>query len=128
MKYLLDTCVIIDHLQKRKAIKKDWIKSGAGISSITYAELFRGAEISKQPQKNKTLVNDLLTELNIKIIDVNLEAIKVFAKESARLSKKGTKIDHFDCLIAATALQKNASIVTYNVKHFSRFKNLKVVS
>jgi tRNA(fMet)-specific endonuclease VapC len=128
MKYLLDTCIIIDHLRKRNPIHKKWIESGAGISSITYAELFRGAEMSNKPQKNKKLIDDLLTLLNIKVIDLSLETIKIFAKESAQLSKKGTKVDHFDCLIAATALQKSASLVTYNVKHFSRFKNLKVVS
>jgi|GEM_PF-1183770 predicted nucleic acid-binding protein len=41
---------------------------------------------------------------------------------AARLSAKGKKIDDFDILIAAQALEKNAVVLTKDIKHFETIK------
>ena len=42
------------------------------------------------------------------------------------LEKNGTPIGPYDILIAATALSKNATLVTHNIKEFNRVENLTV--
>ena len=50
--------------------------------------------------------------------------IHYFAKEKVRLKKQGTLIEDFDLLIASTAVSNRLIMVTDNVKHFKRVKNI----
>jgi tRNA(fMet)-specific endonuclease VapC len=43
-----------------------------------------------------------------------------------RLRQKGTLIEDFDLLIAATALNNNLVLVTNNVDHFTRIEKLQI--
>jgi tRNA(fMet)-specific endonuclease VapC len=92
MKYLLDTNTIIYFLNGKFNIK-DKIKkvglSDCAISEITVAELFYGAEKSNFRDKNIETINNLIE--NITIIPA-FDAIQIFGKEKARLSKIGQLI------------------------------------
>ena len=44
------------------------------------------------------------------------------------LAKGGQGIDNIDAMIAATALLENETVLTRNIKHFSRVKGLRVES
>ncbi len=94
------------------------------VSIITVAELHYGADCSEKPEYNHKIVNNFVNGLSI----LNLEqtiACK-FGEIKARLRQKGTLIEDFDLLIAATALNNNLVLVTNNVDHFTRIEKLQI--
>lgn len=93
------------------------------ISEITVAELKYGAECSENPNKARALANELIEQFEIIPIYSSLD---YFAKEKSRLRKEGTIIDDFDLLIGATAISEKMIMVTNNIKHLSRLKNIKI--
>ena len=55
------------------------------------------------------------------------KVLDVFASEKVRLNKAGTPMhDHFDVLIAATALVYDLVLVTNNTRHFVVYEGLEV--
>lgn len=126
MQYLLDTCIVIEHLRGKRPISVSWLENGCAMSIISQAELLYGAELSNRPEYHNELISQLIKQLQIKIINLDLKTISVFAQQSAQLKKNGNGVDHFDGLIAATAIQHGLTLVTYNHKHFERFEKLKL--
>lgn len=126
-KYLLDTNIVIFLFRQKFQIQKKMAFAGLQncfISEITLAELKIGAESSADPAKNHTLIN-LLTE-TVAVLPIS-KVLDVFASEKVRLNKAGTPMhDHFDVLIAATALVYNLVLVTNNTKHFVVYEGLEV--
>ncbi len=126
MKYLLDTNTVIYFLNGKFRIK-DKIKevglSNCAISEITVAELFYGAEKSDFPDKNIKTINNLIE--NITIIPA-FDAIQIYGKEKARLSKIGRLISDFDLLIGSTAIANELIIVTRNTSEFERLEGIKL--
>ena len=55
-----------------------------------------------------------------------ISCLDTYAKEKARLRKKGLIIDEFDLLIGSSAIENNMMLVTRNVKHFNRLKGSKI--
>ncbi|HRO43839.1 MAG TPA: hypothetical protein PL009_13465 [Flavipsychrobacter sp.] len=51
-------------------------------------------------------------------------SLDVYAKEKARLRRQGLMIDDFDILIGATAVANDMVMVTNNVAHLQRLKNI----
>ncbi len=93
------------------------------ISEITLAELKYGIENSEKPKKNRKVLDNFLTGVNILPIYHSLD---LFAKEKARLLKTGNLIDDFDLLIGVTSVQHNLVMVTNNTKHFERIKGIEL--
>lgn len=93
------------------------------ISEITLAELKFGIENSQNPQKNRNALNNFLSGITILPI---LNCLDIFAKEKTRLRKVGNKIDDFDLLIGSSAVENKMTLVTNNVKHLERIKNIKI--
>jgi tRNA(fMet)-specific endonuclease VapC len=50
----------------------------------------------------------------------------VYAREKARLRKKGLPLDDFDFLIGATAIANKLTLVTRNVNDFNRLEGIKI--
>lgn len=128
MKYLLDTNIIVDHLREREIIKEDILLFGAGISIISLGELIYGAHKSNNPQKSLEKLETSLKILKLEVINLNGEAISKFSKLKASLETLGERLEDFDLLIAATALVNDLTLVTKNIKHFRRIKDLKMTS
>ena len=125
-KFLLDTNICIYLLKgKFNLISKieQVRETNCFISEITVAELKYGAEKSEQIVENKKKVELLINKFTVIPIYTSLD---IYAKEKTKLSKAGSIIDDFDLLIGATALANNLALVTNNIKHFNRLKNLKV--
>jgi len=126
MMYLIDTNICIHFFRGEFNLFEKFEEAGienCAISEITLAELVFGAENSTNPKKNYQLIEDLADQMMILPI---LNAIYVYGKEKARLRSSGTMISDFDLLIGCTALEKNLTMVTENVKEFERISGLKI--
>ncbi len=93
------------------------------ISEITLAELKYGIENGDNPDRNRKILADFLTGVNILPI---FHSLDLYAKEKARLRKLGTPIDDFDLLIGVTSVQHDLIMVTNNAKHFERIDGIKL--
>jgi tRNA(fMet)-specific endonuclease VapC len=93
------------------------------ISEITIAELRFGAENSQNQAENRKVVDEFISRFTILPIFHSLE---VYAREKARLKKKGMLIDDFDLLIGASAISNDLILVTRNVSHFERLEQIKI--
>jgi len=126
MKYLLDTNILVSHLRGKRAIPLNYLEHGSVVSVITQAELFYGAYKSKRPKYNLNKVKQMFADLKIEIQPLEEEILEIYGRLKANLEKKGKRLDEFDLLIAATALSLGLTLVTRNVKHFSRIPRLKI--
>ena len=52
--------------------------------------------------------------------------METYGEYKALLSKNGIIIDDMDLLIASTAITHNLTLVTNNVRHFGRIKELEI--
>ena len=122
-RYLLDTNVLIAMLKDKNDVRKQILKVGfenCYVSEISIAELFYGAAKGGR-KKNMEDVNHILRLFEILPIFASL---KMYGQVKAMLEMQGRRIDDFDLLIGATALQNKLTMVTANVKHLERIPNL----
>ena len=128
MRYMLDTniCIYAIKHKPEKVFQKlqEVEPEDVCISSVTYAELVRGVEKSAAVEKNRLALSMLLA--NIEILDFNVDAADCYGKIRADLEKKGTPIGPLDMIIAGHAQSLGYTVVTKNVKEFSRVSNLKI--
>ncbi|EHL12407.1 hypothetical protein HMPREF9625_00444 [Oribacterium parvum ACB1] len=128
MRYMLDTniCIyVIKHkpetvFQKLQNINPEDVC----ISSVTYAELVHGVEKSAAVEKNRLALSMLLA--NMEILDFDVDAADCYGKIRAALEKKGTPIGPLDMMIAAHAQSLGYTVVTNNMKEFSRVSALQI--
>ena len=95
------------------------------VSAVTVAELSYGLRRGGSARLERSIV------LFIRMIPVapfDAACGLQFGLVAAELTKRGTPIGEMDTLIAAHALTLNATLVTNNLKHFSRVAGLKVES
>ena len=128
LRYLLDTNICI-YIRKQKPIsilqRFEKIEVGeVAMSAITYAELLYGVEKSVHPKKAR----DALVELSTLIppLPLTISAGEHYAKTRATLEKQGKIIGNNDLWISSHALALNVTLVTNNLKEFSRVPHLKV--
>ncbi|AIE75612.1 MULTISPECIES: type II toxin-antitoxin system VapC family toxin [unclassified Synechocystis] len=126
MKYLLDTNIRI-YLIKKKPLQvlakfQTLEVSEIGISSITVAELEYGVSKSQQQSKNRDALMQFLIPLEI--IEFNQEAAIAYGNIRSNLESRGLVIGAMDMLIAAHALSLEVTLVSNNVREFSRISNL----
>ena len=128
MQFLLDTNICI-YIIKQKPLEvlqrfNTYQVGDIGVSSITVAELEFGVQKSQFPTKNQQALNQFLLPLTI--VDFDRAAAIVYGDIRARLEKLGKPIGSLDTLIAAHALSLHITLVTNNVKEFSRVPNLQI--
>jgi len=126
MDYLLDTNICIHYFKGQFGLQEKIKNIGFNnfaISEITLAELIYGAEKSQRKSQNIKVVENFAE--NISIIPI-FDCIRIYGKEKARLSSKGTIISDLDLFIGATAIVNNMIMVTRNVREFERLENIKI--
>ena len=128
MKYLLDTniCIYIINEKPKKILQKfeRYPIHEFGISSITQAELQYGVAKSKNKSTNQSALDEFLMPLTI--LPFHGEKLVVcYGDIRALLESRGKTIGPFDMLIAAHALSLDLTIISNNIKEFSRIPNLK---
>ena len=128
MRYMLDTniCIYaIKHKPEKVFQKLQTVDpQDVCVSSVTYAELVHGVEKSAAVEKNRLALSMLLA--NIEILDFDVDAADCYGKIRANLEKKGTPIEPLDMMIAGHAMSMGYTVVTNNVKEFSRVPDLKI--
>jgi len=128
MKYLLDTniCIyIINEKPKKILIKFErYPVHEFGISSITQAELQYGVAKSKNKRTNQGALNEFLLPLTIFPFHGD-KLVACYGEIRALLESKGKTIGPLDMLIAAHALSLDLTIISNNIKEFSRVPDLK---
>lgn len=126
MKYLIDTNIVISYLRSKGKIVikvRETIKNGYGISSVSLAELYLGAEKSKKVKHNYEQINKFIKIPAVKELKIDKRVAQEYGKLVAGLENKGVKLDGMDVLIAATAKANNLTILTEDKKHFGRLTN-----
>jgi tRNA(fMet)-specific endonuclease VapC len=121
-----DTCIALIKRRSTELIAKlRKHKPGeVAISSITLAELHFGVSKSAQPEKNRAALEQFLLPLEILAFDD--AAAACYGRVRAALEAEGTPIGPLDTLIAGHVLSINGTIVTNNVREFSRVPDLRV--
>lgn len=126
--YMLDTdiCIYLIKGKPESLMHKleSFIHEELALSVITAAELERGMQKSRYPEKSKLALMKYLSPFSILPFDFN--AAKFFGTTSKELEAKGTMIGPYDSLIAAHALSVGATLVTNNTKEFERVPGLMV--
>lgn len=127
-RYLLDTNICVYFLKGQfdldKRIEKAEIQN-CYISEITIAELKFGAENSEHKEKNRKTIDEFVSKFTIIPVYSSLD---IYAREKARLRKKGQPLDDFDLLIGSTTISNNLILVTRNVTDFERLEGISLVN
>jgi tRNA(fMet)-specific endonuclease VapC len=128
MKYLLDTniCIYVINEKPKRVLKKfeQYPVHEFGISLITHAELQYGVEKSKNKDTNQNALDEFLLPLTILPFH-GKRLVTCYGGIRALLESKGKTIGPLDTLIAAHALSLDLTIISNNIKEFSRIPNLK---
>jgi tRNA(fMet)-specific endonuclease VapC len=127
MKYLLDTNILIFLIKQKPAhVLARFAQhpvSDVGISAITVAELEYGVAKSGSA-KNRLVLDGWMQLLQRPAFDQ--AAAHAYGRVRAVLTQRGQPIGPLDTLIAAHALALNVTLVTNNVREFSRVPGLRV--
>jgi len=128
MNYLLDTniCVLLIRQKSPQVLAKLTTHGIAdvGISAITVAELEYGVYKSSQVHQNQQALDQFLLPLTTLPFDA--AAALSYGQIRAALERQGLPIGSLDTLIAAHALSAQITLVTNNVREFSRVVGLKI--
>ena len=128
---VLDTNVVIAILNKRLASIRSEVdrraarKERLALSSISVFELYFGVEKSRKRKINLESLRELLDGPLITIAFDDEDAA-IAGDIRATLEVAGSPIGPYDLLIAAQAVRHDATLVTANVREFSRVPGLKV--
>lgn len=127
MRYMLDTNICIYAIKHKPEKVLEELQrhdpSDVCISAVTYAELIHGVEKSATIEKNRLALSLLLA--NIEIFDFDAKAADCYGKIRAELEKKGSPIGPLDMMIAGHARSLEFTLVTNNMKEFSRVSGLR---
>ena len=128
MRYMLDTNILIFVIRKKSKKVLDRLSKhnpdDICISTITFAELMHGVEKSLKTEKNKAVLMQLLS--CIEIIDFDCKAAQEYGAIRAKLELQGNPIGPLDTMIAGHARSLGYTLVTNNTKEFNRIENLKI--
>ncbi|MEG4197227.1 type II toxin-antitoxin system VapC family toxin [Microcoleus sp. Pol12A5] len=95
------------------------------VSTIVFFEWQVGIAKSNSPAKRTQQLQQFLSRVNV--IPFDRDAALAAATIRAQLEQQGTPIGPMDVLIAGTAVALQATLVTHNVKEFSRVSELAIV-
>jgi tRNA(fMet)-specific endonuclease VapC len=125
--FLLDTDILIYSLKGNEAVLRHVEHrqhDPMQISIISLMELYYGAHKSERSAANLARVRRI--ENSFDILQVDRSIAETFGMIKSDLESRGTPLDDFDLVIAATALAFNLTLVTNNEKHFQRVHGLRL--
>lgn len=129
----LDTTFIIDLIKGKDEIttlENQLYEKNEQLATTapTVIEIIRGIHLKnitiKENEKRK--IEELLS--SIEILTLDKESAKGAGKIHANLINRGEDIGLSDVMIASICIQNNETLLTRNIKHFERIKDLKIES
>jgi predicted nucleic acid-binding protein len=130
MAIILDSGVIIGGERGTLDLER-WMASQPSqefeVAAVTVAELWHGVEratASYRAKRQRYIENALAV---VRIIPYTEQTARIHARLWAQLESSGRKIGDYDLIIAATALEGGCAVATFNKRHFSVVKGLKVI-
>ena len=115
MKYVLDTNIVTRLLggdERVLAHLVDVDPSDVGIPLLVLAELLFGAEKSVRRDENRQRIQ-WLTE-SLRMLPLGLAVVRRYAVVRADVERRGQRKSDFDLMIACTALEHGATLVTHD--------------
>ena len=128
MSYLLDTNVCIQLLNNTNSALNERLKQEEPediyLCTVVQMELYYGAYRSLRREQNMALLEPFFNQFTILLLDP--EAARIAGKIRSDLAALGTPIGPYDLQIAAIALANDLTLVTHNVREFSRVVGLRI--
>ena len=128
MTYLLDSNTCIQFLKGRSLAIAQKIKATPReqivLCSIVKAEMYFGAKRSHNPAKTRAEQDEFLALFQSLPFDD--DAAEFYSDIRAELALRGTPIGPNDLMIAAIALANQLTLITHNVREFSRVTGLQL--
>ena len=123
---ILDSDVCIEILRGNEKVieKRRTVADDVATTWITASELAYGAEKSRAPEQNATLVTEFLATLPVPGLD--LPSALELGRWKAKLERAGRRVADADLMIAAIALAHGASVVTGNRRRYERIESLRI--
>ncbi|WP_041462542.1 type II toxin-antitoxin system tRNA(fMet)-specific endonuclease VapC [Chroococcidiopsis thermalis] len=126
MMYLLDTNTCIGYLKGRAVGVRQRLEAipstDVFVCSVVKAELFYGAMKSSNPERTLARQQEFLNQyVSLPFDD---RAALIYGQIRAFLAINGTPIGPYDLQIAAIALANNLTLVSHNIREFSRVSQL----
>ncbi len=125
--YLLDTNIVIAAMKGHQAVSarlETLPLSTLRLSGIVLGELEFGAEKSAFGERNRRRLSALTERLPL--VGIDQETARHYGLVRALLERQGTPIGANDTWIAAQALRIGATLVTDNLREFSRVPDLRL--
>ena len=128
VRFLLDTNACIGYLTGRAPGVLRRVKAlpatDIAVCSVMKLELFRGAAKSADPVAARAGPRQFLDQFAS--LELDDRAAEIGGRVGAELEAKGTPIGPYDLQIAAIALADDLTLVTHNVREFSRVEGLRI--
>ncbi len=123
---VLDTSFLIDMLRgKKETLKILNRRENLFTTQINMYEIVKGLFFKNISSSKFAEVFEMFH--NIRVLPFDDVALIKSAEIFAELSRKGQEIHDFDCIIVGIALSRGINkVVTKNVEHFKRIKDIKV--
>lgn len=128
MNYMLDTNMLIYLLKHQPATVAERVSQLAAsdtlcMSFVTWAELLKGAEQSQRRVEVTRQLGQLTRQIPVRYLTSHT-LCEHYAHHAVRLRQLGTPIGGNDLWIASHALAESCTLVTNNVREFSRIEGL----
>jgi len=126
---MLDTCICSFIMRERPESVLQRLAAEVArnnrivISAITYAEMRYGQMGKKASPRHKTLVDEFVTRLD-DVLPWNRSAVDATIEVKQILTQSGQGIGDNDTAIAGHAIAMGCTLVTNNVREFSRVEGL----
>lgn len=125
--FLLDTNTLIYYFKGQGRVAERLLATPPtqlAVSTVTLFELETGLRKSSQASRRRGQLNELVDAATVWGFD--RAAVDKAADIRATLETRGQPIGPLDCLIAGIALAHGATLVTHNLREFSRVPKLLV--
>ncbi|CAN5580368.1 hypothetical protein BH23CHL4_BH23CHL4_29830 [soil metagenome] len=120
MRYLVDSDWIIDSLDGNETAVQLLARLALdriGISIMSYAEVYQGAFYSRESENDLQQLKRFL--IGKRIVGLDVHIIERFSRIRGAMSPQiRRQVGDFDLLIAATAIERDLTLLSRNVRHF----------
>jgi tRNA(fMet)-specific endonuclease VapC len=125
--FVLDTNTVLDYFRGRGKVAERFLGVApieVAIPAVVVYEVWVGVLGSQNARRRQSEFEQFLAA--VVVLPFDTEAARAAAELRRKLEQDGEGIGPIDTLIAATALAQRGTLVTRNVREFSRIEGLRV--